>query len=175
MFKLLNTRKKERKKKLQFIDRPASMPYFVSSSRKKWAMSNGSGSSRLRCNWFQIRTTTHISAQVIIWISASRWWWKQGWSNSCISSDKHQGGLETHKYKPPCLFPAMQLLHTARQTEAKGPLKILYSAQGYDSDQHRAEVVFVKWEVVMGGTRKSSVGALRRIFKLRVALNALKI
>lgn len=37
------------------------------------AMSNSSSSIMLRCDWLQIRTTTHINTLVIIWISASRW------------------------------------------------------------------------------------------------------
>lgn len=51
----------------------------------------------LQCDWPQIRTTTHISTQVIIWISAGRWWWRQEcpWSESRVSPDKHQGLRDT--------------------------------------------------------------------------------
>lgn len=61
------------------------------------AMSNGTGSIMPGCDRLQIRTTTHISTQVIIWISASRWWWKQDspWSDSRVSADKHQGLWDT--------------------------------------------------------------------------------
>lgn len=109
------------------------------------AMSNGSYSIMLHCDWLQIRTTTHISTQVIIWISASRWWWKQEspWSYSSVSPDAHR--------EPPYLFPTMSL-HSLCMSWiailAKVLVKILYSALGYGLYQHSCFTCYWKSKTI---------------------------
>lgn len=50
----------------------SSPPFFILEEMSN-AMSNSSDSIMLCYDWLQIRSTAHISTQVIIWISASRW------------------------------------------------------------------------------------------------------
>ncbi len=84
----------------EFISLTSSLPLSTLKAISN-AMSSGSNSFMLQCDWLQIRTTTHISTQVIIWISEA------GGDGSRRVRDQtpeylqiNIRGSETHRHQP---------------------------------------------------------------------------
>lgn len=113
------------------------------------AMSNSSSSIMLRCDWLQIRTTTHINTLVIIWFLQA------GGDGSRGVRDQTPEYLEIiiRDTPTPVCTTLIRNHHVSPQPcnyTLHGAGEIVYSALGYDLHQHRKIEVFFQIGSISG-------------------------